>query len=58
MLSLIIEPADKRVITHCQTHYRAGLTCLIDKHPGEHSHACDGAGAEWRSNPESPVECP
>lgn len=47
---------DKRVITHCQTHHRSGLTYLIGKSLGYRIRAYDGSWSEWGNDPDTPVE--
>lgn len=47
---------DKRVITHCQTHHRSGLTYLIGKSLGYDIRAYDGSWSEWGNQPDTPIE--
>ena len=47
---------DKRVITHCQTHHRSGLTYLVGKALGYDIQAYDGSWSEWGNDPDTPVE--
>ena len=45
-----------KVITHCQTHHRSGLTYFVGKLIGLDISAYDGSWAEWGNHPETPVE--
>lgn len=47
---------DKKVITHCQTHHRSGLTYLVGKALGYDIRAYDGSWSEWGNDPEVPIE--
>lgn len=45
-----------RIITHCQTHHRSGLTYLIAKALGYTVQGYDGSWSEWGNLPDTPVE--
>ena len=47
---------DKKVITHCQTHHRSGLSYLVGKALGYNIKAYDGSWSEWGNDPEVPIE--
>lgn len=47
---------DKKVITHCQTHHRSGLTYLVGKALGYNIRAYDGSWSEWGNDSEVPIE--
>ncbi len=47
---------DKRVITHCQTHHRSGLTWLIGQSLGYDIKAYHGSWSEWGNDPDTPIE--
>lgn len=48
---------EKRIITHCQTHHRSGLTYFIAKLLGARQvQGYAGSWAEWGNNPSTPVE--
>ena len=47
---------DKKVITHCQTHHRSGLTYLVCKALGYDIKAYDGSWSEWGNDPEVPID--
>jgi thiosulfate/3-mercaptopyruvate sulfurtransferase len=47
---------DKKVITHCQTHHRSGLTYLVGKALGYDIKAYDGSWSEWGNDPKLPIE--
>ncbi len=47
---------DKKVITHCQTHHRSGLSYLVGKALGMDIRAYDGSWSEWGNLPDTPIE--
>ena len=47
---------DKKVITHCQTHHRSGLSYLVGKALGYDIKAYDGSWSEWGNDPAVPIE--
>ena len=47
---------NKKVITHCQTHHRSGLSYLVGKALGYDIKAYDGSWSEWGNDPEVPIE--
>lgn len=47
---------DKKVITHCQTHHRSGLSYLVGKALGYDISAYDGSWSEWGNHADTPIE--
>ncbi|MEX0964692.1 MAG: rhodanese-like domain-containing protein [Pseudohongiellaceae bacterium] len=47
---------DKKVITHCQTHHRSGLSYLVGKALGYDIAAYDGSWSEWGNDADTPIE--
>lgn len=47
---------DKKIITHCQTHHRSGLSYLVGKALGYDIKAYDGSWSEWGNDPQVPIE--
>ena len=50
--------ADKRIITHCQTHHRSGLSYMVGRILGLDIRAYHGSWSEWGNHPETPIELP
>ena len=48
----------RRVITHCQTHHRSGLTYLVGRLLGLDIRAYPGSWSEWGNDPDMPIDNP
>ena len=46
----------KKIITHCQTHHRSGLSYLVGKLLGMPIAAYDGSWSEWGNRSDTPIE--
>ena len=46
----------KKIITHCQTHHRSGLSYLVGKLLGMPIAAYDGSWSEWGNRNDTPIE--
>ncbi len=47
---------DKKIITHCQSHHRSGLTYLIGKSLGYDIRAYHGSWSEYGNDPDTVIE--
>ena len=50
--------ADKKIVTHCQSHHRSGLTYLVGKIIGLNIKAYDGSWSEWGNLANTPIDNP
>lgn len=46
----------KKIVTHCQSHHRSGLTYLVGKSLDFDIRAYHGSWGEWGNNPNTPIE--
>ncbi|MGI9326247.1 MAG: rhodanese-like domain-containing protein [Pseudomonadales bacterium] len=54
-----IDGQQKRVITHCQTHHRSGLSYLVGRLLGfKQIQAYHGSWSEWGNDPDTPIVNP
>lgn len=49
---------DIKIITHCQTHHRSGLTYLVGKTLGYDIRGYHGSWSEWGNDPDTPITNP
>lgn len=47
-----------KVITHCQTHHRSGLTYFVGTLLGLNIQAYHGSWSEWGNDPDTPIDNP
>ena len=50
--------SSSKIITHCQTHHRSGLTYLVGKVLGFNIKAYHGSWAEWGNDSDTPIDNP
>ena len=50
-----LDPA-QRIVTHCQSHHRSGLSYVVGKLLGLDIRAYDGSWSEWGNRDDTPVE--
>ncbi len=50
--------ASDKIITHCQTHHRSGLTYLVGKTLNLNIKAYHGSWSEWGNDSEMPIDNP
>ncbi len=50
--------SSSKIITHCQTHHRSGLTYLVGKILGLNIKAYHGSWAEWGNDSDTPIDNP
>lgn len=49
---------EAKIITHCQTHHRSGLTYLVGKMLGLNIRAYHGSWSEWGNDTDTPIDNP
>lgn len=47
---------NKKIVTHCQSHHRSGLTYLVGKSLGFNIRAYHGSWSEWGNQQDTPIE--
>ena len=53
-----LDLADKKIITHCQTHHRSGLSYMVGRLLGLDIRAYHGSWSEWGNRDDTPIELP
>lgn len=51
-------PVESRLITHCQTHHRSGLSYMLGRLLGLDIRAYHGSWSEWGNRNDTPIELP
>ncbi len=46
----------KKIVTHCHTHHRSGLSYLVGKALGLNIRAYDGSWSEWGNSTDTPIK--